>query len=59
LFRSFADRALADALLRAIPMGRLGQPEDCAGLIAFLMSDDAKFMTGQTVSVSGGLTMHG
>ena len=59
LFRSFADRALDDALLRAIPMGRLGQPEDCAGIIAFLMSDDAKFMTGQTVSVSGGLTMHG
>lgn len=59
LFRSFADQKLADALTRAIPMGRLGQPEDCAGVIAFLLSDDAKFMTGQTVSVSGGLTMHG
>jgi len=59
LFRSFADQKLADALARAIPMGRLGQPEDCAGMIAFLLSDDAKFMTGQTVSVSGGLTMHG
>jgi 2-hydroxycyclohexanecarboxyl-CoA dehydrogenase len=40
-------------------MGRLGQPDDCAGMIAFLLSDDAQFMTGQTVSVSGGLTMHG
>lgn len=59
LFRSFADQKLADALMRAIPMGRLGQPDDCAGVIAFLLSDDAKFMTGQTVSVSGGLTMHG
>jgi 2-hydroxycyclohexanecarboxyl-CoA dehydrogenase len=59
LFRSFADQKLADALARAIPMGRLGQPEDCAGIIAFLLSDDAQFMTGQTVSVSGGLTMHG
>ncbi len=59
LFRSFADQKLADSLARAIPMGRLGQPEDCAGMIAFLLSDDAKFMTGQTVSVSGGLTMHG
>ena len=59
LFRSFADQKLADALARAIPMGRLGQPDDCAGMIAFLLSDDAQFMTGQTVSVSGGLTMHG
>jgi len=59
LFRSFADQKLADALARAIPMGRLGQPGDCAGIIAFLLSDDAQFMTGQTVSVSGGLTMHG
>jgi 2-hydroxycyclohexanecarboxyl-CoA dehydrogenase len=59
LFRSFADQKLADALTRAIPMGRLGQPDDCAGVIAFLLSDDAGFITGQTISVSGGLTMHG
>jgi 2-hydroxycyclohexanecarboxyl-CoA dehydrogenase len=59
LFRSFGDQKLVEALARAIPMGRLGQPEDCAGIIAFLLSDDAQFMTGQTVSVSGGLTMHG
>jgi 2-hydroxycyclohexanecarboxyl-CoA dehydrogenase len=59
LFRSFGDPKLAEALARAIPMGRLGQPEDCAGIIAFLLSEDAQFMTGQTVSVSGGLTMHG
>jgi 2-hydroxycyclohexanecarboxyl-CoA dehydrogenase len=50
---------LADALARAIPMGRLGQPDDYPGMIAFLLSDDAKFITGQTISVSGGLTMHG
>lgn len=59
LFRSFANEKLMESLARAIPMGRLGQPEDCAGMIAFLLSDDAGFMTGQTVSVSGGLTMHG
>jgi len=64
LFRSFAASApggakLTDALARAIPMGRLGQPDDYPGLIAFLLSDDAKFITGQTISVSGGLTMHG
>ena len=59
LFRSFADQKLADALTRAIPMGRLGQPDDCAGMIVFLLSDDAGFITGPTISVSGGLTMHG
>jgi 2-hydroxycyclohexanecarboxyl-CoA dehydrogenase len=50
---------LAQALEKAIPMRRLGQPEDYPGLIAFLLSDDAAFITGQTISVSGGLTMHG
>lgn len=50
---------LAKALERAIPMGRLGQPEDYPGLIAFLLSDDAAYITGQTISVSGGLTMQG
>jgi len=50
---------LAKALEKAIPMRRLGQPDDHPGLIAFLLSDDAAFITGQVVSVSGGLTMHG
>jgi len=50
---------LSEALARAMPMGRLGQPDDYPGMIAFLLSDDAKFITGQTISVSGGLTMHG
>ncbi len=48
---------LTEALARAMPMGRLGKPDDYAGLIAFLLSDDAAFITGQTISVSGGLTM--
>ncbi len=48
---------LIDSLKRAIPMGRLGQPDDIAGAVAFLVSDDAGFVTGQTLSVSGGLTM--
>ena len=64
LFQSIAEstpggRKLAEALTRAIPLGRLGQPDDYAGTIAFLLSDDAGFITGQTISVSGGLTMHG
>jgi 2-hydroxycyclohexanecarboxyl-CoA dehydrogenase len=52
-------RKIYDGLKRAIPMRRLGLPEDIAGLVAFLASDEAGFITGQTISVSGGLTMHG
>lgn len=48
-----------DAMKRAIPLKRLGQPEDIPGIVAFLASDDASFITGQIISVSGGLTMHG
>ena len=50
---------IAEGLKRAIPMRRLGVPEDYPGLVAFLLSDDAAYITGQTISVSGGLTMHG
>jgi 2-hydroxycyclohexanecarboxyl-CoA dehydrogenase len=50
---------IAEGLKRAIPMKRLGIPEDYPGLVAFLISDDAAYITGQTISVSGGLTMHG
>jgi len=46
-----------DALTRAVPMRRLATPDDIAPAIAFLASDDAGFITGQTLSVSGGLTM--
>jgi 2-hydroxycyclohexanecarboxyl-CoA dehydrogenase len=48
---------LVESLSKAIPFGRLGQPEDIAGAVAFLASEDAGFITGQTLSVSGGLTM--
>lgn len=50
---------LAEAFRRAVPLGRLGQPEDLPGAIAFLASDDAAYITGQVLSVSGGLTMNG
>jgi len=60
LFARFDESGnLAGALERAIPMRRLGRPDDYPGLVAFLISDDARFITGQTISVSGGLTMHG
>ena len=48
-----------EGLKRAIPLGRLGQPDDIPGIVAFLASDDAGFITGQVISVSGGLTMNG
>jgi 2-hydroxycyclohexanecarboxyl-CoA dehydrogenase len=50
---------LRAALQRAIPMKRLGQPGDIAGIVAFLASEEAQFITGQVSSVSGGLTMSG
>jgi len=41
--------------LSQTPLGRIGQPKDIAGVVAFLASDDAKWITGQLISVSGGL----
>ena len=63
ILRSFLEgpdgTRIAEGLKRAIPMKRLGVPDDYPGLVAFLLSDDAGYITGQTISVSGGLTMHG
>lgn len=51
-----AERVLV-AVERSIPMGRIGTPADIAPAVAFLASEEAGFITGQTLSVSGGLTM--
>jgi 2-hydroxycyclohexanecarboxyl-CoA dehydrogenase len=64
LLRSFIGEGeygqkIYDGLVRSIPFKRLGRPDDIAGIVAFLASDDADFITGQVLSVSGGLTMHG
>ncbi len=59
LDESGSPEKLAEAFRRAIPMGRLGQPQDLAGAVAFFASDEASFVTGQVLSVSGGLTMSG
>ena len=64
LLKSVADTSsnpekLLEAFKNAVPMRRLGQPEDYPGIIALLASDDANFITGQVISVSGGLTMAG
>ncbi len=63
-FNDFADaieggEKLRAALERAIPFRRIGQPDDIAPAIVFLSSDEARFITGQVISVSGGLTMVG
>jgi 2-hydroxycyclohexanecarboxyl-CoA dehydrogenase len=50
---------LEEAFRRAVPMGRIAEPEDLPGAILFFTSDDAAFITGQVLSVSGGLTMVG
>ena len=61
--RAFADNAGQDAekvisaMVRGVPMRRLAQPDDVAAAVAFFASDEAGYVTGQTLSVSGGLTM--
>jgi 2-hydroxycyclohexanecarboxyl-CoA dehydrogenase len=64
LFAGFLEGAgnpdkLRSAFERSVPLGRIGRPDDLPGAICFLASDDAAFVTGQTISVSGGLTMAG
>lgn len=64
LLRSFVGEGeygqkIYDKLQKAIPLKRLGRPDDIPGMIAFFASSDADFITGQVISVSGGLTMHG
>lgn len=49
------DKPKLDALLHNIPMGRLGTPEDVAGLVAYLASDDAAYVSGSTYVIDGGL----
>lgn len=58
LFRSQPEK-MQEALERAIPLRRLAKPEEVADAIAFFASDRSSFITGQVLSVSGGLTMNG
>jgi meso-butanediol dehydrogenase/(S,S)-butanediol dehydrogenase/diacetyl reductase len=50
------DSALMDRFKERIPLGRPAQPDDIAGVIAFLASDDARFVTGVNLPVDGGLS---
>ena len=57
MFMAAGNPKLAESLKRVIPFGRLGTAEDIAPVVVFLASDESGFVTGQTLSVSGGLTM--
>jgi acetoacetyl-CoA reductase len=46
-----------DQIVAQIPMGRLAQPAEIAGLIAYLVSDEAAYVTGANISINGGLHM--
>ena len=64
IFNSFLDEGelgakVHQALSRMVPLRRIGKPDDIPGIVAFFASDDAAYITGQVISVSGGLTMHG
>ena len=49
---------MREALKKQIPLGRLGSPEDVAGVVTFLASDQAAYITGQTFNCDGGMVMH-
>src|SRR3954470_754996 len=53
------DPVVRDGFVRQTPLGRLGEPHEIATFVAFLLSDDASFMTGQCVCVDGGLSLRG
>jgi NAD(P)-dependent dehydrogenase (short-subunit alcohol dehydrogenase family) len=54
----FAPGTFTKMRLEGTPLGRLGQPADVAGVVAFLCSPDAGYMTGQAINVSGGMVFH-
>ncbi|GAA2447688.1 3-oxoacyl-ACP reductase FabG [Actinomadura vinacea] len=59
MVRAVSDQhpGLLDKLAKQIPLRRIGRPDDIAGIVAFLCTDRAEYITGQTISVSGGITM--
>ncbi|MCZ2156309.1 MAG: SDR family oxidoreductase, partial [Bryobacterales bacterium] len=58
LMGRYAPGELKAEWVRGIPIGRAGQPEDVAGVVTFLASKDADYITGQTINVDGGMAMN-
>ncbi len=56
--RDDMDRTVTAGLERSIPVGRLGCPDDVGAAVVFLASDEASWLTGQTLDLNGGSTMH-
>ena len=52
------DQASKDNLIKSIPLQRLGKPEEIASLVCFLASEEAAYITGQTLNVDGGMVMY-
>ena len=55
---SFLDENTKKDLIETIPLKRLGRPDDVGKLVLFLASDEASYITGQTISIDGGLLMY-
>ena len=55
---SFLDETAKKNVIETIPLKRLGRPEDVAELVLFLASEEASYITGQTISIDGGLLMY-
>jgi NAD(P)-dependent dehydrogenase (short-subunit alcohol dehydrogenase family) len=53
------DETIADRMVAKTPAARIGEPEDIADVVTFLVSDQARFITGQNLVVDGGMTLHG
>jgi NAD(P)-dependent dehydrogenase (short-subunit alcohol dehydrogenase family) len=51
------DPLMFEVLARKVPLGRIGTPEEVAGLVAYLLSDEARFMTGNTITMDGGMSL--
>lgn len=57
LLSGLFESEIGEKIAKLVPMRRLGQPEDVAGVVAFFCSDDSSYLTGQVLSIDGGLTM--
>ncbi|BCM93625.1 3-oxoacyl-[acyl-carrier-protein] reductase FabG [Abditibacteriota bacterium] len=57
--REAMDKEGRDSIIQSIPLGRIAQPDDCAGAACFLLCDLAQFITGSTITVDGGFDMRG